>query len=697
MLFSCFDDRGDSAASSRGEETNVDVAALAMERAARKRAVRDRADAISASLLAEEAKEKSGPKAALMALRSGRALPAQWYLTPYLTCKECNAVSFVDSHKMQPLVEGSSEWSGAYGEVWGEWLPACSKCTATHAFVLGAREYSATIAEARIGLERVARRQNHLATKVQAVARGHASRVREKARLAAEAAALAELARRAKVLQRSYRMCRSRLHVTALRNLRRISRAHRNVLYLALRPNKQLWGMERVFWYRRRAELALVFSDYRVLVERQGNVPTLKRVRINFQNLHDRIHHFEGLYATTIQAIVRGVEGRRHITQYRLCLALLLGIHCTASVAIQRVCRGWRGRRDALRARDDRTLEKYRRGYLEGRRIEAKKKAGNATSERVLGHYKKERKLEFTARATGLTAFGADGGRKLRSFANSVYGPVAAANTERAVAQHMRVELEAVRAPPVRGALRSALCAICAPRAAVPCCICVRRLRYCTLAWAALFPSPLLPSSCSRSRTHSRNSRFVRVCAQVGRQEKLKHGSVSRDTFVRAMRDGTAPQSSTDTDRSPRAQKRIAGLKKWYFEEEFSASQDKMFKKLGLYDKGCQYLALQAGGQRAAKLHERGEKEKSARLAGAAAAGSKAGNEGKGGDVDDERLLGDSWSGDDDDDYGEWVDDAAVLAAEAAAAAVEAELQKALALELEMKERGKAVADAGGG
>ena len=110
-----------------------------------------------------------------------------------------------------------------------------------------------------------------------------------------------------------------------------------------------------------------------------------------------------------------------------------------------------------------------------------------------------------------------------------------------------------------------------------------------------------------------------------------------------------------------------------------------------------QKLALQAGGQRAAKLHERGEKEKSARLAGAAAAGSKAGHEGKGGDVDDERLLGDSWSGDDDDDYGEWVDDAAVLAAEAAAAAVEAELQKALALELEMKERGKAVADAGGG
>jgi hypothetical protein len=164
------------------------------------------------------------------------------------------------------------------------------------------------------------------------------------------------------------------------------------------------------------------------------------------------------------------------------------------------------------------------------------------------------------------------------------------------------------------------------------------------------------------------------------------------------MRDGTAPQSSTDADRSPRAQKRIAGLKKWYFEEEFSASQDKMFQKLGLYDKGCQYLTLQAGGQRAAKLHERGEKEKSARAAAeAAAAGSTAGEEGKGGDADGERRLGDSWSGDDDDDYGEWVDDAAVLAAEAAAAAVEAELQKALALELEMKERDKALANADGG
>jgi len=449
MLFSCTDDFdfGPSRASSRsGSDVNVAVEAAAERERELYRSVRKRADIIAASVLSSEAKEANSPSGAIKALRlGGRALPARWYLTPYLTCKECNAVSFVDSHKMQPLVEGSSEWSGAYGDVWGEWLPACSKCSATHAFVLGAREFSASIAEARLGLEHVIVAQSRMATRMQCIARGHVSRVALKARLAAEAAALAELSRRSETLQRAYRMCRSRLHLTALRNLNRINRAHRNVLYLALRPNTKLWGTERVFWYRRRAELALVFDDYRVLVQRQGHIPPMKRVRNNFQNLHDRIHHFEGRYATTIQKVVRGIEGRKHILIYRLCLAQLLGIHCTASMAIQRICRGWRGRRDAIRASDTRMLEKYRRSYLDERRVGLKGKAEKATRERVLGRYKQERALEFSARATGKTAFGADGGRKLRAFGKSVYGPVAAAQTELAVAQHIGVQKHDVR------------------------------------------------------------------------------------------------------------------------------------------------------------------------------------------------------------------------------------------------------------
>ncbi|GBG28407.1 Hypothetical Protein FCC1311_046302 [Hondaea fermentalgiana] len=67
----------------------------------------------------------------------------------------------------------------------------------------------------------------------------------------------------------------------------------------------------RVFWYKRKEEIKLLHRDYRILVERTGNDPPLHIVEKNIIELARRVHEIECQRAARIQCRVRGMIGRK--------------------------------------------------------------------------------------------------------------------------------------------------------------------------------------------------------------------------------------------------------------------------------------------------------------------------------------------------------------------------------------------------
>jgi len=58
-----------------------------------------------------------------------------------------------------------------------------------------------------------------------------------------------------------------------------------------------------VFWYKRPAEKELVYRDYRLFVDRTGNMPPLYVVEANFLELQKRIHTIESTAANVVQKV----------------------------------------------------------------------------------------------------------------------------------------------------------------------------------------------------------------------------------------------------------------------------------------------------------------------------------------------------------------------------------------------------------
>ncbi len=256
------------------------------------------------------------------------------------------------------------------------------------------------------------------ATKIQAVWRGYMAR-KKAAELRRKKREYEEFLRLMSTkIQKTFRGHMGRRRFRTIWNLARIQNAHPMVLSQALRRNK--FG-NKVFWYTKRAELRLLYTDYYELVDRLGKLPPLHLVEMNIEEIKDRVHTIECEYATMIQKIFRGLVGRRFIVQYRYAVCRLLEVRMNAALLIQRIYRSWRDtkrlrniRRNKLRLTEENKYKKEMKEKLLNNKLAD-------MDDRSMAFYKRSWHETKAAVFTGKVAYGEEKGYIYKALRNSSY------------------------------------------------------------------------------------------------------------------------------------------------------------------------------------------------------------------------------------------------------------------------------------
>ncbi len=340
-----------------------------------------------------------------------------FYLTPYLTCAECNTVTFINAEALEKALLADIE--GNAGTLDLEALPECPGCNRTYAYHVGAKDLSALIAANKRELAKRRARELAAALIFQRRSRGIFGRQEYQRRLGARALFRRLLNRGAVIIQSQYRGRLGRREGVTELALQLIDGAHRKLLKMSL-VNR--FGLRRVFWFKSKSELKLLFKDYKLLSVRLGNDPAVHQIEWNCAEIARRIFKLQCAFATRIQKVFRGLLGRNFIRLYRRERARLWRIQAAGTFMIQRTYRGWWFRMRARRCREKAAKGDIMKAYLKERN--QKKEAARKREQRrvLLQRYKKQRGEEVAARYTGKSPFGAEGGRKMLAFSKTPYG-----------------------------------------------------------------------------------------------------------------------------------------------------------------------------------------------------------------------------------------------------------------------------------
>ncbi|EGB02296.1 expressed protein, partial [Aureococcus anophagefferens] len=225
-----------------------------------------------------------------------------FYLTPYITCDKCNTLMFIDAAKVRSF---SARMPGGICEVSAgdETLGVCPSCASTANFCLGAHDFLGKIAGSKAELIKQIKIRHAAAFLLGRSYRfylrrqcARACRTREKvwAYLQRLCAAIIEAVLRGRLGRRKARTCAY---------LNYVQKAHPISLSKAL----SLGGEFKVFWYKSKEQIRLLFNDYLVLVERTGFVPPRYVVEANIQEIARRIKAREHTLITAVQSRWRAI------------------------------------------------------------------------------------------------------------------------------------------------------------------------------------------------------------------------------------------------------------------------------------------------------------------------------------------------------------------------------------------------------
>jgi len=206
-------------------------------------------DQLEASLQQQE-EENAPPIPSQMLLRVDDL--KSFYLSPYLSCAECNAVSFINSDQLQKAL--IADVGGDSGSLDLEALPECSGCGRTYAYHIGAKDLSHLIAANKRALARKKARELAASILLQRRMRGVFARQEFARRCAAKHLFKRLLNRGATIIQTQYRGRLGRIEGVAEASLAWIKNAHTKLLRLAL---KNRFGFRKVFWFKSKSELKL--------------------------------------------------------------------------------------------------------------------------------------------------------------------------------------------------------------------------------------------------------------------------------------------------------------------------------------------------------------------------------------------------------------------------------------------------------
>lgn len=211
----------------------------------------------------------------------------------------------------------------------------------------------------------------------------------------------------------------ARRRVKAIRELEVIKGASHLLLRHAL---KSVVDRPRVFWYKRQAEIDLLFHDYVLLVEKTGYNPTRQSVENNIAELAYRILARKHQLIVMLQRRWRGFMTRRIVQFYKTEIVRQWQQYFSRVLKIQRLYRGHSVRLKLPRKRNDQRREKIMQAYLARGRDHLVDKAAHKTSEKIMVAYRQQREEEKTARLSQMIPPPREyDNKKMHSYWDSVY------------------------------------------------------------------------------------------------------------------------------------------------------------------------------------------------------------------------------------------------------------------------------------
>lgn len=225
------------------------------------------------------------------------------YLSPYLTCKECNAVNAVNINLLGSLHDSLDLKSP--NRFQPEQLPECVGCRTTLHLTVGVKDFKEDQAF-QLNLRKENQRKLENAAKlVQRVFRGYRDRNRVFDILEAERKWRWARNVAATKVQSIYRGNVGR-KVTMVQSALTLIQEASCIARDQVVKNKYPSLCKRVFWYEE-VMLEVLYRDYRELVQRTGYVPSLINVENNILTIARRILKFENDMATMIQLKWRSI------------------------------------------------------------------------------------------------------------------------------------------------------------------------------------------------------------------------------------------------------------------------------------------------------------------------------------------------------------------------------------------------------
>mmetsp|Transcript_36145 Transcript_36145/g.53921 ORF Transcript_36145/g.53921 Transcript_36145/m.53921 type:complete len:273 (-) Transcript_36145:1392-2210(-) len=224
------------------------------------------------------------------------------YTSPYLTCEACNSILYIDATKLRSriCIGQLKDKSGAYfNNIPQEPLPSCPECNRAASFCIGANDLTLSLAASEEELKVKKHTQKKMIIRLQRTYRQYLARQFGRAQ------------RYAVLIEKMIKFkC-----ATVIESLLRSGMAKRRFkVELALRVIKNSRPMlmeraldgkihkKRVFWYKSKEELDVLFKSYYMLVERMGFHPPLFEVEENIIIIAKRIVDREAEIVTRVQS-----------------------------------------------------------------------------------------------------------------------------------------------------------------------------------------------------------------------------------------------------------------------------------------------------------------------------------------------------------------------------------------------------------
>jgi len=293
---------------------------------------------------------------------------SQTYLSPYLTCEECNSIVFIDSKKLRlNLYPVKTDNAGVktFHSISPEAVPKCPECNRSIKLRIGADDLSFLQAETTSDLARKRRIQKIEIVKIQRAYRKYLAFRLAKAKLHFMLIKAMLKTRCASVIQAMFRMRMAKRKIKTKKYLRVIKYARPMLMERALNNNIH---KQPVFWYDSREEIHVLNDDYYILVERLGHHPPLHIVEENLELIAKKILQREHQIVTRVQSKWRGIVVRRFNQVFQRELIRIRENMVQSAIKIQMIYRGILGRRTSRRIKINKWNYLIKQRYFEYRK-----------------------------------------------------------------------------------------------------------------------------------------------------------------------------------------------------------------------------------------------------------------------------------------------------------------------------------------